>query len=123
MAVGVSIETVETGDSAPTTPPHRISAQSGKDTLTFAFRVVADGVIKAWRARFQPTDRNHGKLIASRGMVCGTGDRCGSPFAFSLDANSPLDATQQVVESQIAGNPDGDYPVQVFAMESGEWSA
>lgn len=120
--VSVEIETVETSDSAPTAAPHRISAQPGKDTLTFKFKVTASDIIRAWRARFSPSNRNVGTLIDSRGMVCGSGDRCGSPFARSLSAESPMEATSDLAEAQVHSNPDGEYPVEVFAMIEGEWN-
>lgn len=122
MAVSVNIDSVHTEDAAPDEAPFRISAVPTKDKLTFAFTVVADGIIRAWRARFQPTDRNHGTLIAKRGLVCGSGDRSG-PSSFSLAASSPLEVTEQLLESQVHSNPDGDYPVEVFAMEEGAWNS
>lgn len=123
MPVTVSIESVETGDSAPTEAPFRISDQPTKDTLVYRFKVVASDIIRAWRARFVPTNRNVGQLMDSRGMVCGSGDRCGSPVAFSLAASSPLEVTEQLTEGQVASSPDGDYPVEVFAMIEGEWNS
>lgn len=121
MAVTVEIESVVTEDSHPESAPFRISAQSGKSTLTFVFKVVADGVIRAWRARFQPTDRNHGQVIAKQGIVCGAGDRCG-PNARSLAVAGELTREEELDESEVHGHADGDYPVEVFAMEEGAWN-
>lgn len=122
MTVEVNIDSVETEDAAPASAPFRISDKPGKSKLTYSFTVTADGVIRAWRSRFQPTDRNHGRLLASRGMVCGSGDRCGSPVARSLVATSPLPNSEEINEADIHGFSDGDYPVEVFAMEEGAWN-
>lgn len=122
MAISVTIDSVETEDGAPASPPYKISDKPGKSKLTFSFSVLADDVIRAWRARFNPTDRNHGQLIAKRGMVCGSGDVCG-PDAFSLFAESPLAASEELDEPAVHANPDGDYPVEVFAMIEGEWDS
>lgn len=123
MAISVEIESVETEDGAPAAAPFKISDKIGKSKLTFAFKIVADDVIRAWRARFAPTDRNHGQLLNSRGMVCGSGDRCGSPIAFSLNATSPIEGAEELQEAEVHDNPDGDYPVEVFAMIEEEWNS
>ena len=87
------------------------------------FTVTATGVIRAWRARLKPTNRNTGKLLGSRGMVCGTGDRCGSATAMSVSLASGKQQTLEDLYSQIA-EPDGEYEVKVFAMsEADGWSS
>lgn len=122
VTVAVNIDSVETGDSSPSAAPFRISDKTGKDVLDFAFTVTADDIIRAWRVRFDPMNRNIGQLLASRGMVCGTGDRCGSPVARSLAVTSPLEVAEEIEEAEIGANPDGEYPVEVYAMIAGEWN-
>lgn len=122
MSITASIEEVTTEDATPTVAPFRISEVSGKDFATIAWKAVADSTIRAWRVRFEPLNRNVGLLIEKRGMVCGSGDRCGEPTARSLAAASPLEIETVVADSDLPPEPDGDYDIKVWAMRSGEWS-
>jgi hypothetical protein len=124
VTIAADIEEVTTEDVAPTASPYRISAKAGKDTLTFKVNVTATGAMRAIRARFKPLNRNSGKLLYSRGMVCGSGDRCGSPVAKSLAHSSPfLTGTITIKESEVNTEPDGEYEVDAWAMEAGSWSS
>lgn len=125
MAVTTTIEEVTTEDATPTEPSYKISAQTGKDTLTFKIKVTAGATIRAIRSRFKPLNRNSGKLIFSRGMVCSTGDRCGSPTARSLAHASPMTTgTITINESEVASEGDGEYEVKAWGEAEGEgWSS
>lgn len=124
MSIATSIEEVTTADATPTTAPFKVSAQTSKNSLSFKWKTTAAGVIRAWRIRLSPLNRNSGKLIDKRGMVCGSGDRCGEPKARSLAKASPLELTTTVAESLVASEADGEYAIQVWAMsvEDG-WSS
>lgn len=124
MAIAVEVETVETEDAAPTVSPFKVSAKTGKTKLLVTFKITAADKVRAWRLRFKPTNRNTGKLLGSRGMVCGTGDRCGSPTARTLNVASPLTTSQEMQESQIASEADGEYEVKGWALsEADGWSS
>lgn len=124
MTISADIEEVTTEDASPTAAPFRISAKAGKNILTFKIKVTATGAMRAIRARFKPLNRNHGQLLYSRGMVCGSGDRCGSPVAKSLAHSSPFTTgTVTIKESEISAESDGEYEVDAWAMEAGAWSS
>lgn len=123
MTVEVSIDSVETEDAVPASPPNRISKKPTKELLTFEFSITSDGPIRAWRARLEPLNRNIGTLLGRRGIVCGSGDRCGTPDARSLDAASGASFTETTEPVELGEIPDGEYEVDVFAMSPGEWSA
>lgn len=124
MAISADIEAVTTEDATPTEAPYRISAVPGKDSVTFRVKVTATGAIRAIRSRFKPLNRNIGQRVYSRGMVCGSGDRCGTPDARSLNVASPFTTpTIEIDEADIASEPDGEYEVEAWAMEPGAWSS
>lgn len=123
MAISVSVEEVVTEDAVPKAAPNKISAKATKTLLTYVFKPTATSVIRAIRSRFKPTNRNTGKLLFSRGMVCGTGDRCGSSTARSLSMPSGTAVTATIEESAISAEADGEYEVKVFAVsEADGWS-
>lgn len=124
MAISAEIEAVTTEDAHPNEAPYKISAKPTKDVLTFKIKVTATGAINAVRSRFEALNRNSGQLVFRRGMVCGSGDRCGTPEARSLNAASPYTTpTITVKEADIAYEPDGEYKVEAWAMEPGAWSS
>lgn len=122
MAISVDIDSVTAPDAVAGTSPHKISDKTTKDSLTFKFTPTATGPIRAWRARLDPTNRNTGTLLGSHGMVCGTGDLCGDPSSMPLALASRTQVTEDVTFDE-ASEPDGDYPVQVFAISTEDgWS-
>lgn len=124
MAVEAEVLEMTTEDAAPTASPFKVSAKATKETLTFKVKASAGAAIQAIRVRFKPTNRNTGKLLFSRGIVCGTGDRCGSPTAKSLSHASPLTtSTITVNESQVSGEPDGEYEIKAWAAAAEGWSS
>lgn len=123
MTITADIEEIATEDAAPISAPYKISAKAGKDSLTFRIKVTSTGAIRAIRSRFKPLNRNSGQLIYRRGMVCGSGDRCGTPEARALAVASPFTTpTIEILESEIAAEADGEYEVEAWAMEPGVWS-
>jgi hypothetical protein len=124
MPTSADIEEIATEDAAPTSAPFKISAKPSKDVLSFRVKAAAGALIHAIRVRFKPLNRNSGQLLFSRGMVCGSGDRCGSPTAMSLAAASPLTTgTITVNESQVGSEPDGEYEVRAWAASGEGWSS
>ncbi len=124
MSIATEITEVETEDSAPLAPPYRISAKPSKSTLIFHWATTARHTIRAWRVRVKPLNRNSGKLIDKRGIVCGSGDHCGEPKARSLATTSPLERATTVLESDVASEPDGEIEVAVWAMSAEDgWSS
>lgn len=118
----VAVVETTTGDAVPTSAPFKISAKATKDAVTFKVKVTAGSIIKAIRVRFKPMNRNSGQLLYSRGMVCGSGDRCGSPNARSLFVESPhTTGTISVTDAQVASEPDGEYDVSAFALAEEGW--
>lgn len=123
MATSASIEEVTTEDAAPTSGPFKISAKPSKDVLTFKVKATASAVIHAVRVRFKPFNRNSGRLLFSRGMICGSGDRCGSPTARSLAVASPFTTgTITINEADVGSEPDGEYDVRAWAESEEGWS-
>lgn len=124
MTVTAEIEEVTTEDAAPTTAPYKISAKTGKNSLTFKIKVTAPATIRAIRSRFKPLNRNSGQLVYRRGMVCGSGDRCGTPEARSLSVSSPFTTgTIEVKEAAVASEADGEYEIKAWAAANEEWSS
>lgn len=124
MAVAAEMEEVLTEDAVPGTAPFKVSAKAEKNTLKFKVKATAGKTIRALRVRFKPTNRNTGKLLFSRGMVCGTGDRCGSPTAMSLSHGSPLTTSVISVAEATIAEPDGEYEVKGWAAAEEEgWSS
>ncbi len=120
----VEIEEVTTEDAHPTSAPFRISAKPTKNVLTFKLTATASSAIRALRVRFQALNRNSGQRLYSRGMVCGSGDVCGSPDARSLLVESPFTTpTITVNESEVADAGDGEYDVTAYAMADEGWSS
>jgi hypothetical protein len=123
VAIAVNIDSVTTADAAATTAPHKISKKATKETATFKFTITAASTIRAWRARRSPTNRNTGTLLGRRGMVCGSGDRCGTPEAFTLSMASSTQSTETTNPTELGNPADGAYEVKVFAMsEADGWS-
>lgn len=124
MTISADMEEVLTEDADPANPPYRISAKPSKDLLSYKVKVAATGTIRAIRSRFEALNRNSGQLLFRRGMVCGSGDRCGTPDARSLLVASPFTTpTITIAEADIAFEPDGEYEVEAWAMEPGAWSS
>lgn len=124
MTITTSVEEITTADAVPHVAPNKVSAKATKSTLTYKFKVTAASKILAWRTRFKPTNRNTGKLLGSRGMVCGSGDRCGSKWAYTLSMTSGTEVTGEIKETEVAAEADGEYEVKVFAMgEADGWSS
>lgn len=117
----VALDSVTTGDAAPTTAPHRISAVAGKNTATVRFTpTTTDGLpIRAWRVVLNSSARNGGRLVGNRGVVCGL-DRCGAPGAMLLAAAPGVQRTEVITYAEAAGLADGDYNVAVFAGSATE---
>lgn len=123
MTIVADIEEVTTEDADPHSAPFKISAKPTKNVATFVWKVTAGSVIRAWRVRLNPLNRNTGQLVKKQGMVCGSGDRCG-PNTRSLAVASPLEVTTSIQESEVASEPDGEIEVAVFARsESDGWSS
>lgn len=119
----VAIEELATADAGPTAAPFKISAKATKDSLTFKVKATAGSLIHAIRVRLTPLNRNNGQLLFSRGMVCGSGDRCGTPHAMSLSEASPFTTgTVTIDEAEVASEPDGEYEVKAWAMADEGWS-
>lgn len=124
MTITLDMEEVTTEDVTPSVAPFVVSAVNMKNFVTFKMNIEATGMIKAVRSRFHALNRNAGGLqIYRRGMVCGSGDRCGSVNARSLSVPSPFTPTVSWFQFQFPGEPDGEYTVAAWAMEPGEWSS
>lgn len=124
MAIAVNIDSVKTADAAPEVAPHKISKVATKDSATFKFTITCVGSVRAWRARRSPTNRNTGTLLGKRGMVCGSGDRCGHPLSMSLVAASGTQFTETTDPVELGNPADGAYEVKVFAVsEADGWSS
>lgn len=124
MSIATDIEEVTTEDATPAEAPFKISAKVGKRTLSFKVKATATGLVRAMRVRLKPFNRNKGTVIYSRGMVCGSGDRCGTPNARSLVHSSPFSSpTLSIDEAAVNSEPDGEYEVKAWSMETGAWSS
>jgi hypothetical protein len=124
MAISVNIDSVKSADAAPEAAPHKISKKATKNSITFKFTPTATGAIRAWRARLAPTNRNTGTLLGKRGMVCGSGDRCGEATAFSVSIPSGTQITEDATYTEAEPRADGLYEVKVWAVsEPDGWSS
>lgn len=124
MAISVNIDNVIAPDAQAEVAPNKISKQATKDSLTFKFTPTASGPILAWRARLAPTNRNTGTLLGKRGMVCGSGDRCGEATAFSVSIPSGTQITEDATSTEVGAIADGEYEVKVYALSAADgWSS
>jgi hypothetical protein len=120
----VVLDEVTTGDGVPTAAPFKISEQATKNSVTFKWTPTSSDSIRAWRVRFAPLNRNSGTLIAKRGMVCGSGDRCGEATARCLLMTSGTQVTTTVADAALPPEADGEYTVKIYAMSVAQgWSS
>jgi hypothetical protein len=126
VAISVNIDSVTAPDAVAGTAPHKMSAKATKNSVTFKFTPTATGPIRAWRARLAPTNRNTGVLLGKRGMVCGSGDRCGESTALSLVMASGTQVTEDATypeATKSGAKADGAYQVKVYAVSAEDgWS-
>ena len=120
----MTIDKVIAPDAAAESAPNKISKKATKNSLTFKFTATAAGPIVAWRARLAPTNRNTGTLLGKRGMVCGSGDRCGEATAFSVSIPSGTQVTEDATSTEVGAISDGEYEVKVYAISQADgWSS
>jgi hypothetical protein len=108
--VTVTVNSVTTGDAAPTTAPHRISQQSGKDQATIAY--TPSTTVSALEVRKGATVLDHiGNLIVNE---CVAGDTL-ADFSSAAQQSSVVDADDLV-------GPDGDFDITVHEhVFDGSW--
>lgn len=117
MATTIAIDSVTTGDVAPTTAPHKISNQSGKNTVTVKFTPTTSDAspLRYWRVNFAGGGtRLSGTLLKCLGMVCGV-SRCGAPGSRPLSLPTGTQVTVAETYSQVPSSVDGTYHVYAWA--------
>jgi hypothetical protein len=126
VATTISIDSVTTEDAAPTTAPHKISNQSGKNTVTVKFTPTTSdaSLLRYWRVNFAGGGtRLTGTRLKSLGAVCGV-SRCGAPGVKPLALPSGTQVTVAETYPQLPSSADGTYHVYVWAMNGTQgWNA
>lgn len=122
MATTVSIDEVTAPDASEHAAPHKISHKPTKNELTVKWTPTSSGPIGAYRVRLDPINRNTGTVLARAGMVCGTGDRCGTCRSLKLPSGTQV--TEVITDTEVGAVADGGHEVKVFACaESDGWSS
>lgn len=120
MATTITIDSVTTGDVAPTTAPHRISNQAGKNTATVKFTPSTSdsSVLRYWRVNFAGGGtRLTGTLLKCLGVMCGV-SRCGAPGSRPLALPSGTQVTVAETYPQLPSSADGTYHVYAWAASA-----
>jgi hypothetical protein len=109
--VAVTIDSVTTGDSAPTDPPHRLSEQPGKRTATVAF--TPSEVVTALEVRLGDTVLEHiGNLVVP--FTPGVG-------ATVQDFSSDAQQTVEIDVDDLGG--EGPHDIDVYEHPTdGAWA-
>lgn len=114
----VVIDSITTGDAAPTSSPHRISALSGYSRAVVKFTVSGAGPAQSYRVKLGGTARINGTNLGQLGAVCGM-DRCGA--ARPLAATTPFQFTENVDYTETGPPADGNYAVNLYVLRNGSW--
>lgn len=119
MSTSVSIDSVTTGDAAPTVAPHRISNKATKNLVTLKFTPTTTNgsAIRAWIVRFGGSTRLNGTRLAGLGMVTGMW-LCGVDRPLSIA--SGFQVTVPELYAQLPSSADGTYRLNVFAMNDAQ---
>lgn len=124
MATTVTVNSVTTGDAAPTTAPHRISDKPTKDEASVVFTPATDSepLIRAIKIRLGGTHRNNGTKLLQMGMACGDGTRCGQPDAQSLALPENQPQSHTVAYDDTGPAAEGTHEINVHAGSSEGWA-
>jgi hypothetical protein len=122
----VTIDSVTTGDAAPTVAPHRISNKSGKDTATIKFTVI-NTRISAYMIRMGGSTAYTGTLLARKGFVCSESEPCSDTdpdkVCTDLNISSGTQVTETITYAKTGAPADGDQTVNVWGTgpATGGW--
>lgn len=119
MTTVVTIESVTTGDAAPADAPHRISNKASKDTATVHFSANGAGAVRAWLIRVGGAGLLSGERAGGQGVICGV-TRCGEAGPLARPLTSAI--TEDVTYAEASPEPDGSYPVNVYAATDEGWA-
>jgi hypothetical protein len=125
VGITTTVDSVTTGDAAPTTAPHKISAQGGKDQATVRFTPTnsTGHAITCWRIERGGSAPGTGTMMDMAGFPCSDS----IPEALCSDSDARALCTDGLASAsgtQIAvtvtyvetGSPaDGGYTVNVYA--------
>lgn len=112
--MSATIDSVTTHDGAPTTAPHKISNQSGKDSADVLF--TPGRTIVAYEIRNGGSTINTGTLVEKAGrLVCGR-FKCGARrlSSFSSSAQQAVNITY----AESGGGADGSRTINVWIKSS-----
>jgi hypothetical protein len=121
VSTTVTIDSVTTGDAAPTTAPHRISNKATKDTATLKFTPTQSGggAVKAYMVREGGATPYTGTLLGRRGLVCSDSETCSDtdPNKRCTEATTASGAqiTETITYAETGGPADGAQTVNVYA--------
>jgi hypothetical protein len=119
VATAVTIDSVTTEDAAPTTAPHKISNQTGKNLVTVKFTATTTDAsrIRAWIVRWGGSGRTTGTRLAALGIVCGIG-RCGLDRLLSVASGFQVTVAEHYTD--LPSSADGTYRVNVYALSASQ---
>jgi hypothetical protein len=140
MPTVVTINSVTTGDAAPSTAPHRISAKPSKDTATFTFTPVHDGQAIPSESLIPPFTPGQprptiavmirdggatpysGTLVGRKGLVCSESEPCSESLACSdWESPSGTQLSEDVTYAEEGATPaEGAHTVNVWTNTYGE---
>jgi hypothetical protein len=142
MATTVTIDSVTTGDVAPTAAPHKISNKATKDTATVKFTPTHNGVyfaapelvtpwtpgvaskMLAYMVREGGASVYTGTLVGRKGLVCSESEPCSSTLACTdWESPSGTQLTEDITYSETGGPADGGQTINVYVCTDKQgWS-
>jgi hypothetical protein len=143
VATTITIDSVTTGDVAPTTAPHKISNKATKDTATAKFTPTHDGVyvaapelvtpwtpgvaakILAYMVREGGSSAYTGTLVGRKGLVCSESEPCSDTTLACTDWDSPsgTQLTEDVTYTETGAPADSTQRMTVYVCTDRQgWS-
>ena len=138
----VVINSVTTADAVPTSTPHKISNQTGKQTATVRFTPNYSGTlypqdelfpdanllpgepnIRAYRFRDGGSDHTTGTLVSEKGKICGTDVLCGTgQLVDTYTAPDDVQILEDITYAETGGGADGARTINVYVLYAdGTW--
>lgn len=113
----VVLNSVTTGDAAPTTAPHKISNVSGHDTAVPDFTVSGTTPCQSYRLKSGGTTRLNGTNVGQLGAVCGM-DVCHTS-TLPMAATTPVTFTPTITYASLGA--DGTKTINLYVLRNGTW--
>jgi hypothetical protein len=109
--MAVTIDSITTGDAVPSTTPHKISQQTGKDSAAVKF--TPSTTVAAYELRIGGVDQSTGTLIERAGRLQVGRFKCGAGKTVSSKTFKGQQ-TVAITYSESGGGADGTRTINVW---------